>query len=328
MNKKVKQQRYKTFHEQKELEFLSNFTEYPIHYMDRIWNTPENLYQFMKLPDELKEKYKDNYPKIKPSTAKQYGKKRPLRQDWDSIKLKTMFNILNLKYEQYPELKKKLMNIEGDIIEYNTWKNTYWGYDINLKKGKNYLGKLHMYFRECFRNNTKPKYEDFEKFLKQMENKNSMLRIAIIGSRGYNNYEEFKYILNRFINRLKEKNIIKDINNIIIVSGGAKGADSLAKRYAKENNIFIKEILPNWNKYGKSAGFKRNKEIWNNADIGLGFWDGKSKGTSHSIKIVKELKKDLIMYIYPEKRFEVYNYGNIYKKIEKKKENTIELELR
>jgi hypothetical protein len=50
---------------------------------------------------------------------------------------------------------------------------------------------------------------------------------------------------------------------------------------------------PDWNKYGKSAGFVRNKLIIENADIVFAFWDGESKGTLISINIAKELNKKL-----------------------------------
>lgn len=74
-----------------------------------------------------------------------------------------------------------------------------------------------------------------------------------------------------------------------VVSGGAKGADRLGERFAKENNIKIKRFPPDWEKFGRSAGFVRNREMANYADSLIAFWDGKSKGTNHMIKLAKHL---------------------------------------
>ena len=113
-----------------------------------------------------------------------------------------------------------------------------------------------------------------------------MIRIAIIGSRNFNNYIMFK---REFLLFLQENNITE----YSIVSGGAKGADSFGSKFAKENKKQIVEFLPEWDKYGKRAGFLRNNTIWDNSDIGIAFWDGKSTGTAHSFEITKNQNKIL-----------------------------------
>lgn len=120
------------------------------------------------------------------------------------------------------------------------------------------------------------------------------MKLAIVGSRGYNGWDKFSKILNI---------IIKKYNIKTIVSGGAKGADSLARRYAKTYNIELIEYLPDWDKYGKSAGFIRNSTIWNNSDMGIAFWDGVSKGTEHSFSIAKKQNKKLFIYDYNKDNF-------------------------
>ena len=42
-----------------------------------------------------------------------------------------------------------------------------------------------------------------------------------------------------------------------------------------------------WDKYGKSAGFIRNKEMVDIADAAIIFWDGDSKGTKDTIERVQ-----------------------------------------
>lgn len=76
-----------------------------------------------------------------------------------------------------------------------------------------------------------------------------------------------------------------------IISGGAVGVDSSAKDFALKNNIKYTEILPQYNKFGKSAPLKRNIEIIKRADFILIFWDGKSKGTEFVIKTCEKNEK-------------------------------------
>lgn len=112
------------------------------------------------------------------------------------------------------------------------------------------------------------------------------MNLAIIGSRTFNNYELLKKELQPFLNEE-----IK--NSLIVISGGARGADILGEKWAKENKIRTLIFLANWQKYGKKAGFIRNYDIINNCDAVVAFWDGKSKGTAHSLNLAKEQNKPI-----------------------------------
>jgi len=79
----------------------------------------------------------------------------------------------------------------------------------------------------------------------------------------------------------------RDISEI--VSGGARGTDALAERYALEKKIPIKVFPSDWKKHGKSAGPLRNREIVVYSDTILAFWDGESTGTKSTIAIAKEM---------------------------------------
>ena len=90
------------------------------------------------------------------------------------------------------------------------------------------------------------------------------------------------------------KEVLDAYTNLdVIVSGGAKGADSLARHYAVVNDIELVEFIPDWKKYGRGAGMKRNKDIIENCDYCIAFWDGKSKGTKNSINLAKKSNKGL-----------------------------------
>ena len=114
------------------------------------------------------------------------------------------------------------------------------------------------------------------------------MKYLIAGSRDFNNYNLLLEVLNQY-----EK-------PDVIIEGGARGADLLGKRFAKENNIECLEYKANWDKYGKSAGYKRNIEMvnqLNHNDIAFIFWDGKSKGTKHTIDLCnKNNIKSIITY--------------------------------
>ena len=76
-----------------------------------------------------------------------------------------------------------------------------------------------------------------------------------------------------------------------IVSGGARGADKFGESWARANNIKIKQFLPDWDFYGKSAGFIRNQKMADYADALVVLWDGKSRGTKHMMDCMKKIGK-------------------------------------
>jgi hypothetical protein len=113
------------------------------------------------------------------------------------------------------------------------------------------------------------------------------MKVAVVGSRNFQDYDLLKQILAEY-----------EITEI--VSGGAKGADSLGEKYANEHNLPIEIFKPDWKRLGRGAGPARNKTIVENADFVIAFWDGVSKGTQSSINIAKKLNKDLrIVMIEP-----------------------------
>lgn len=76
-----------------------------------------------------------------------------------------------------------------------------------------------------------------------------------------------------------------------IVSGGAKGIDSVAAEYAREQGIPLTEFRPDYARYGRGAPLKRNEQIVGYADEGLAFWDGASRGTLHTVECFRRAGK-------------------------------------
>ena len=108
-----------------------------------------------------------------------------------------------------------------------------------------------------------------------------MLKVIIAGGR---NFADYQLLCIKCNNILKNKNP----NEIEIVSGNAKGADMFGEKYAKEKGLSQKIFKADWDKNGKSAGFRRNEQMAEYADALIAFWDGSSKGTAHMIKLAKE----------------------------------------
>jgi hypothetical protein len=111
------------------------------------------------------------------------------------------------------------------------------------------------------------------------------MKVAVIGSRSFTDYERLTQVLSGMA--VTE-----------IISGGAQGADTLAERYATTHGIPTLIFKPDWKKYGRAAGPIRNKDIINNAEVVVAFWDGKSKGTLSSIKLAEKNDKELVKVIY------------------------------
>jgi YspA, cpYpsA-related SLOG family len=118
-------------------------------------------------------------------------------------------------------------------------------------------------------------------------------KLAIIGSRTFSDYTKLTNDLN---NALFEWGLsISDISRVI--SGGAKGADSLAERFALDNNIEITIYRPDWKKHGKIAGLMRNTDIINDSDYVIAFPSKNGRGTQDSIRKCKSPNKLKVIWI-------------------------------
>ena len=81
--------------------------------------------------------------------SKKLGRKVNLRKDWDDVKVDIMRDLVKQKFLNL-ELSKKLVEIEGEIVEHNSWNDTFWG--VSYGKGKNMLGLILMEIRDEIKN--------------------------------------------------------------------------------------------------------------------------------------------------------------------------------
>lgn len=108
------------------------------------------------------------------------------------------------------------------------------------------------------------------------------MKLAIVGSRNISgvNIEEY---------------LPEGIDEI--VSGGARGIDSVAAAYAKTHGIKLVEFLPDYKKYpGRVAPLRRNDQIADYADEVIAFWDGVSSGTKYTIEAFKKRGKKVRIF--------------------------------
>ena len=111
-----------------------------------------------------------------------------------------------------------------------------------------------------------------------------MKKVIIAGSR---DFSDFQLLYS------KCEEILESQTDIEIVSGTARGADKLGEHYASLKGHSVAKFPADWDKHGKAAGYVRNKEMAEYADMLIAFWDGESRGTGHMINLATEKGLDV-----------------------------------
>jgi ribA/ribD-fused uncharacterized protein len=128
-------------------EWLSNFAPCEINFNGRCFASVEHAYMSAKSND-LEWKTFCSDANNSPGKVKRKSKKILLREDWESIKVEIMYQLLELKFSQEP-YRTLLLNTGNILIqEGNRWGDTFWGVDLNTNVGENKLGLLIMQIRE------------------------------------------------------------------------------------------------------------------------------------------------------------------------------------
>jgi len=102
------------------------------------------------------------------------------------------------------------------------------------------------------------------------------MKVAIVGSREFARMER----VNECVALLP--------SDSVVISGNARGVDRAAEEAARQRGLKVISLPAQWDKYGKSAGYRRNADIVKLADRVIAFWDGISKGTLHTINLAKQ----------------------------------------
>lgn len=113
--------------------------------------------------------------------------------------------------------------------------------------------------------------------------------VGIVGSRHFTDYHLFSRQCNRFIEKLHTI-------FITVISGGAPGTDTMAEKYAKEKGYNLIVYKADWDKYGKSAGPRRNTQIVNKCDHLIAYISKDSVGTLDTVRKCKADGKKYDLY--------------------------------
>lgn len=111
------------------------------------------------------------------------------------------------------------------------------------------------------------------------------MRVIVAGSRGVTDYQVVSTACAN-----------SGFNFTEVISGTARGVDTLGERYAFEIGVPVAIFPPDWDTLGKGAGFVRNKEMADRADALVAVWDGVSKGTAHMISVMQSQQKPVFIY--------------------------------
>lgn len=110
------------------------------------------------------------------------------------------------------------------------------------------------------------------------------MKLLIVGSRNISDFDFSEYV---------------PPETELIISGGARGVDTLAEEYADSHGIPKLIIRPDYKRYGRSAPMRRNDEMIEHADEVLVIWDGKSRGTDYTARRARASGKSVRTVLVP-----------------------------
>lgn len=121
-------------------------------------------------------------------------------------------------------------------------------------------------------------------------------RVIISGSKNYNDYDQLKEACDHYL-----KNKLKNLDvNVIVLSGSGGGADKLGEQYAKERGLELEIYSANWDRYGKSASYKRNVQMTSVGNALIAFRSSYSDNRGTDIMIDMARKKHLLVRVIEE----------------------------
>ena len=124
------------------------------------------------------------------------------------------------------------------------------------------------------------------------------MRLIIAGGRDFNSLD---LLTERMDFLLKETT-----EQVVIISGTAAGADRVGEQYAADKGYLVERYPAQWDKFGKSAGYKRNQQMADQADAVVVFWNGKSYGSKHMIDIAKKMGLNLRIVRYTNHKGQIF----------------------
>lgn len=134
---------------QNEYRFLSNFYPSEVHLDGAVYPSVEAAFQAAKCLDPALRK---PFETMNPSQAKRAGRRVDLRPDWDQVRIAVMTELVKDKFTRHAGLQTRLLATgNAELLEGNTWNDTFWGVDLKTMRGENHLGIILMELRSQLR---------------------------------------------------------------------------------------------------------------------------------------------------------------------------------
>jgi hypothetical protein len=111
-----------------------------------------------------------------------------------------------------------------------------------------------------------------------------LMKLIIAGSRTFTDYQRLCQVLAPDRHRIAQ-----------VITGGARGADQLGYRWAWKHQVRHQLFRADWERFGKSAGMRRNHQMAQAGDVLVACWDGQSPGTAHMIQCMEQLGKPVVV---------------------------------
>ena len=119
------------------------------------------------------------------------------------------------------------------------------------------------------------------------------MRILVTGGRSW---DDRKIIMDALLEATRGMNW----DDVTVVHGGARGADTIAAELATGFGMKTEAHLANWSEYHRAAGPIRNKKMVDlGADVCLAFLMPNSKGTANCVEQAKKAGIKIKLY-YPK----------------------------
>ena len=118
-----------------------------------------------------------------------------------------------------------------------------------------------------------------------------MFYLIIAGGREFSNYPVLRNAVDYYIQK-------HGLTEVTIVSGKARGADTLGETYAAERGLPVWEFPADWDGLGKKAGHVRNRQMGDVANGLVAFWNQKSSGTKGMIDYTQQKGLNILVVTY------------------------------
>lgn len=111
------------------------------------------------------------------------------------------------------------------------------------------------------------------------------MKIVIAGSRSITDITALQFAIDRSAFPISE-----------VVSGCARGVDTLGEQWASSEGVLVSHWPANWGRFGRAAGHYRNSEMASYADGAIVLWDGDSRGTLDMIDKMRRARKRCFVF--------------------------------